>query len=294
MFKQYFTSENGLFKRFANTPDRVYPRPFFDRNNQLAQDHISRIFINSAFFLLGITLILISAYAMDYRLLDGAPIWAKPIKFSLSLILHFLTLAILCQQLKPQQRTGKTFTLFGYLAVASMIFEQLYISIQAARGRHSHFNGNTEFEGLMYQLMGLGAFNLVLISFILGIMIWRYGDKNNSGLRYGSISGLLIGSALTLYYAMLMTLPSVQSHYVGNLINNSTIPLLGWSREVGDLRLPHFIATHMMQALPLLGLLADKLKLSPRIVLLCATVILVIMSKLALDLALAGQPIFPT
>jgi len=85
----------------------------------------------------------------------------------------------------------------------------------------------------------------------------------------------------------------VQSHYVGNLINNSTIPLLGWSREIGDLRLPHFIATHMMQVLPLLGLLADKLKLSPRIVVLSGTIILVIISKLALDLALAGRPIFP-
>ena len=32
------------------------------------------------------------------------------------------------------------------------------------------------------------------------------------------------------------------------------VPLLGWSLAVGDLRPAHFLATHAMQILPLLGL----------------------------------------
>jgi hypothetical protein len=36
------------------------------------------------------------------------------------------------------------------------------------------------------------------------------------------------------------------------------IPLMGWSGVGGDLRVPHFFALHVMQALPVLGLAADR------------------------------------
>ena len=36
------------------------------------------------------------------------------------------------------------------------------------------------------------------------------------------------------------------------------MPVTGWNREGGDLRVPHFFATHMMQILPLAGWLLDK------------------------------------
>jgi len=76
------------------------------------------------------------------------------------------------------------------------------------------------------------------------------------------------------------------------VVSNSKIPVVGWSREVGDLRIPHFIATHMMQILPLLGLFLDKMKYSPRMLVALATVILVIMSAIFFDWALAGKSVF--
>jgi hypothetical protein len=36
--------------------------------------------------------------------------------------------------------------------------------------------------------------------------------------------------------------------------NAARMPLTGWSLEVGDLRVAHFLATHMMQVIPLIGL----------------------------------------
>jgi hypothetical protein len=36
--------------------------------------------------------------------------------------------------------------------------------------------------------------------------------------------------------------------------------LFGWSRNGGDLRVPHFFATHIMQALPLLALTLDRIR----------------------------------
>jgi len=143
----------------------------------------------------------------------------------------------------------------------------------------------------MFNFMGIGAVNLILVSFVLGILIWKYGNKDNSGLRLGSILGLTLGSVLTLIYAM--TMGNAPAALVGEAINNSKVPVLGWSREVGDLRIPHFIATHMMQLLPLLGFFLDKQKLSPKIVVSFATLILVVMSVVFFDWALLGKSVFP-
>ena len=204
--------------------------------------------------------------------------------------MHFLTLTILAQQLKLNRRTGLLLTFFVYMSVISMIFEQGYITIQAARGHHSHFNLDTPFEALMFNFMGIGAVNLILVSFVLGILIWKYGKKDSTGLRLGSILGLTLGSLLTLIYAM--TMGNSPSHLVGEAINNSKVPILGWSREVGDLRIPHFIATHMMQVLPLLGCILDKYKFAPKIIVVISTLMMVGMSALFFNWALLGKSVF--
>ncbi len=40
--------------------------------------------------------------------------------------------------------------------------------------------------------------------------------------------------------------------------NAEGLPITGWSTTGGDLRVPHFLATHLMQALPMAGWLADR------------------------------------
>jgi hypothetical protein len=280
-----------MLAKIFNCQNKQYPVLILGLNNGLQNDYITRILLMSFLFLVAVTLVLIPGYYFDSRLLNNAPIWAKPIKFSMALAMHFITLGILSQQLERNRRTGMLMTFFVYLAVISMIFEQGYITIQAARGQHSHYNNETPFAGLMYNLMGIGAVNLILASFVLGLLIWKYGNKANSGVRLGSILGLTLGSVLTLIYGM--TMGNSPDHLVGEAVNNSTVPLLGWSREVGDLRIPHFIATHMMQVLPLLGLLLDKYKFSPKITVPVVTLLLVMMSVVFFDWALIGKSVFP-
>ena len=67
--------------------------------------------------------------------MDGVGVWAKPVKFSLSMGLHFFTLAILAQQVPRRFRTGITLSIAGYAAIAAMLFEQIYITIQADIGK---------------------------------------------------------------------------------------------------------------------------------------------------------------
>ncbi len=272
---------------------KEYPKLAFGLGYRLDDDHVTRVWLMSVLFLVAVTIVLMPAYYLDGRVLDSAPIWAKPIKFSVSLTMHFLTLVLLAKQLGCRHRAGITLTFFGYAAVASMLLEQLYITIQAARGRQSHFNGETDFEALMFSVMGVGAVFLVLASFVLGLMIWKYGKKNHSGLRLGSILGLILGSVLTLYYGMAMgNIPS-QSHLIGEAVSNANVPLMGWSREVGDLRIPHFLATHMMQILPLTGLIFDRLRMRPRAIVSIMALLLTTASAAAFSLALSGTAVFP-
>ena len=62
----------------------------------------------------------------------------------------------------------------------------------------------------------------------------------------------MLGSVLTLIIAS--TMSSGQDHFVGTPVADAWhLPLLGWSLSGGDLRGPHFFATHLMQFLPLYG-----------------------------------------
>ena len=282
--------------KLADFISRLFRRP----SNQcpalpfaMDQDHMTRLWWMSGLFLLSVLIILIPAYYFDPRLLNGAPIWAKPIKFSLSLAIHFFTLALLAQQLERKRRTGILLTLFGYAAVASMLLEQIYISIQAARGRQSHFNLETAFESSMYGLMGVAAVLLVLVSLILGLMIWRQDKSKRSaqGLFLGSVIGLVAGSILTFLLAGYMSMGT--SHLIGETVNDANgVPLLGWSRTAGDLRIPHFIATHLMQILPLIGWFCDRYQLPPKRVVLISSFILISICAATFFIALSGRPLF--
>ena len=116
----------------------------------------------SVFFALSV---LLSAF--DQRLLADEALWAKPAKFAISIVIHFITLAALASLLSPAKRNGVGWKVMSYGVVAAGILEAMYIYLQAARGRESHFNISTPVESAIYSLMGLGAVMLVLGRLIL-------------------------------------------------------------------------------------------------------------------------------
>lgn len=208
----------------------------------------------------------------DPRLLNGVSIWVKPIKFELSLALHFATLAVLVDLVAPAAR-GRPLLCNAFLVSAlAGLFEMGYIALQAARGRASHFNDGTLLETVLYQVMGVGAVLLVVVAFYLGTRILTSPRAGTgSGLRLGAGLGLTVGAIATLVTAgilgsgqipLAMGLPP--GHLIGGDLTDATgLPFVGWSTTGGDLRVPHFFATHLMQTLPVLGWLADRFVPAP-------------------------------
>ncbi|MCW5624205.1 MAG: hypothetical protein KIT73_05765 [Burkholderiales bacterium] len=200
---------------------------------------------------------------IDGRTLHDISVWIKPMKFQLSLTIHWLTIACLLPVLSAACRRSTATT--GLLRIAALcsVIEVLYITLQAARGRQSHFNTDTPIESLMYYgVMGPAAVFIVLATAWLGWqMLRRPTPEASRGLAFGAGLGLLLAGLSTLIVTVPLASGAVggAGHWVGGLRSDADgLPLVGWSRSGGDLRVPHFFATHLMQVLPLVGWCADR------------------------------------
>ena len=219
------------------------------------QQKYLNIWWQGSIFLLVLLAFNIFLYLIDHRLLADEVLWIKPIKFEISLIIHFITLAVLASLLSPNRRNSLSWKGMSYLVVAAGLFEVLYIFLQAARGRESHFNNSTVIESVMYGLMGLGAVILVVGSFYLGCLLYReHQTKRNSILLLFSALGLIIGSVLTLIIASYLSSGTTGYSIDENTKNVIRMPIFSWYLDGKDLRIPHFFATHMMQIFPIYGL----------------------------------------
>jgi hypothetical protein len=244
----------------------------------------------AAAFMAALFVALAPAQIFDGRLFNGAPIWDKPLKFCLSLSVHFLTLAALSQLLPTDRRGGPAIWFAIVTSIVAGVLEILYIALQAMRGRASHYNNETVLESLLYAAMGAGAVLLVLAAFILGLKIARTKGEPASGLRDGAILGLLFGPILTVFVAGYMSQNG--SHFANAPLasDQDGIFLFGWSATDPDLRPAHFFALHMMQAAPLAGWLGDRI--GPRTgsaFAFAAAAICGILSIAAFAIALSGQ-----
>ncbi|MEU0789640.1 hypothetical protein ABZ342_06210 [Amycolatopsis sp. NPDC005961] len=214
---------------------------------------------------LGVVAVLcVAAMLLDQRTLEGAPIWAKPFKFAVSGALYFLTWSWLVSLLPRFRRTANGLTNFLVLIFAA---EYVLLVVQAARGRASHFNNATALDAGIYSVMAKMIIGLWVATFALTVlvMVTKVEDRASFwAVRAGAVVSL-VGISL----GVLMTSPTarqlaqwqtggkpdmVGAHTVGLADGGPGLPILGWSTVAGDLRIPHFVGMHALQALPLLAL----------------------------------------
>jgi hypothetical protein len=200
------------------------------------------------------------AWLLDDRELLGTSVWAKPLKFQASLALHMLTLAWAATLLPLAWQNGRAMRAGAALLGTLTIAEMMWFTLQAARGRPAHYLEGGSLESLAYHVITAGgATVLMLATAWLGLWIWRHGRAEVAPvMRRATALGLMLSGILTILSAFPMAAEVMGTgHAVGGIASGDQgLPVVGWSTAVGDLRVAHFFALHMAQALPLLAGLA--------------------------------------
>jgi hypothetical protein len=204
-----------------------------------------------------------AAMAVDGRTITGAPAWLKPFKFAVSTAIYSLTLAWVFTWLPGWPRVRR---IVGRTTATVFVLEVVIIAAQAWRGTTSHFNVGTPLDASLFFVMGAAIFAQTLSSVAVAVALWRQTLHDPAmmwALRFGMV--ITIAGAMT---GPLMTRPTEAqladaraggrmtvsgAHTVGGPDGGPGLPVTGWSREHGDIRVPHFVGLHALQVLPLFG-----------------------------------------
>ena len=181
---------------------------------------------------------------VDDRVLLGAPVWLKPLKFAISFVAYAGTLSWLLGQLR--ERTMRT---AGWVIVLASAVEMAIIIGQAARGVRSHFNTDTAFDAALFSVMG--ATIVVLWLATLAVALRFVGEPGRDRAAGTAVKLGLVVALVGLLEGFLMV--ALNGHAVGVPDGGPGLPLVGWSTTGGDLRIAHFVGMHALQGLPLLA-----------------------------------------
>jgi hypothetical protein len=241
------------------------------------------------------------AQLFDARQILGASAWAKPAKFAASIGLMAISLAwIIGQMQDPRRRLARAGSIIAVVALV----EYVAILVQTIRGVPSHFNNATVFDGLLFTAMGLAITILWVAEIYLAVRSFRqsFGTPARTwAIRLGLASAVLSGAL-----AFLMPVPTpaqkaslaeherpalVGAHAVGVPDGGPGLPVTRWSTEGGDLRVPHFLGLHALQALPLAAFALARRRRAARLVIAFGTAWLGLV-LVTLHQALRAQPLF--
>lgn len=197
------------------------------------------------------------AQLVDPRTIHGVGLWVKPTKFLVSIGVYAITMAWFAGYIRPERRSAPIVRAAVVMIIAAGTLELAWIGWQAAHGLDSHFNRSTPFFAVMYGLMGLFA---VLLTATAPMFAWEIARRPTPGLRSdfraAVVAGLVLTFALGAGFGIYMSAQT--GHAVG--AEGGHVPLMGWNRSGGDLRVAHFLGIHAQQAIPLLALLLTSLR----------------------------------
>ena len=248
---------------------------------------------------------LLAAMAVDGATILGAPRWLKPVKFAISTAIYAFTLAWILTYLPDRRRLA---AIVGWVSSVVVVVEVAAIAAQAGRGVTSHFNVSTPLDTALFATMGLAILTVWGAAIALTVALFRHRFADQAmgwALRLGlliTVLGQATGGLMTqptqaqLAAARTSRMTVSGAHTVGAPDGGPGLPITGWSREHGDIRVAHFVGMHAVQVLPAIALLlAPFASAIPRrrAVLLAAAGYAAVFALLLVQ-ALNGHPLVPT
>ena len=235
------------------------PAPVADWRLDLPPSRWHRSLLVLSILLAVLTVVTLVGRLVDDRELLGVNLWEKPLKFAISGTIYAITWAWIIGHFTRWQRAAWW---AGTVIAVTLAIELVIIVGAAAAGITSHFNVSTPLATTLWSIMAAAITTLWVATFVAAVALWR-----NPGADLARQTAIRTGVAISLLgmgLAFLMTGPTVAqlndfqgiagAHAVGVADGGPGLPLLGWSTIGGDLRIPHFIGMHALQALPLLAL----------------------------------------
>lgn len=209
-----------------------------------------------------LTVFALVARFVDPREVTGLNAWDKPLKFAVSTVIYAVTWSWLIGQM---QRSRRLASAMGTAIAVLLVIELAVIVGAAAAGITSHFNVSTPLSTTLWSLMAVSISLLWVATLVACVILFRnaLGDR----ARTAAIRGGAVISLLGLGLGYLMTSPTAAqladfrgiagAHTVGLADGGPGLPVLGWSTVAGDLRIPHFVGMHALQAIPIVLILIE-------------------------------------
>ncbi len=200
--------------------------------------------------------LLIWSFSNDTQVLGINSLY-KPMKFALSIWISAWTMAWLLSYLDQPRAV----TIYSWVVVVTLGFEQLAITSQAVQGQLSHFNRSSAYGIVLFALMGVF---ILVFTFWTAWMTWLFFRQTTFSIPPAAVWGIRAGLVCFVVFSLLGGYISSQmGHTVGAADGGPGLPFVNWSRVAGDLRIAHFLGIHGLQVLPLLGFLIARLDSSP-------------------------------
>ena len=196
---------------------------------------------------------------VDPRTVLGAPLWAKPLKFSVSILLYAVTWAWLIAHLPRWRRLAHR---LGTVIAVTLLVEQALILWAAATGTTSHFNVSSPLHVVVWGVMAVSITVLYLCTFVTSAALFFLRLPTPAltvAVRLGAVialGGIGVAFLMTGPTPTQLTSPDgiVGAHAVGVADGGPGLPVLGWSTTGGDYRVAHFVGMHALQLIPLVAL----------------------------------------
>jgi hypothetical protein len=199
---------------------------------------------------------------VDGRTLLGENVWLKPFKFFCSsMTLSFSLPYVLSFIVQPFPGSKRW---ISRILNTALLTEMVLISLQAARGVRSHFNQRTVFDQLAFGAMGTAIAVLFVTAIWLSVRLFQTRIDQASSAAGAAVRWGMVLFVLGSSTGWIMTQPrpaqmqllkqgvlpqDIGSHTIGAPDGSPGIPLTGWSKVAGDIRVSHFVGLHGLQVL---------------------------------------------